>query len=159
LCTGYYSSRSIPLERMLPDAVHCMLHAPIYALKYAPACTRLHTTSLLDCRLLNKLSRRAQVHSRARSQIHSQLHSMTLPACLTIHSHVRSQDAHRNTSEYAPKYISESLSSTLLIALDDRLPAYLALRSYIHSAEPRHSQSHLTICSNVCSCMLGPETC
>ena len=46
LCTGYYTSRCIQLESMQPDALHCMLHVSIYALKYAPDCTQLHTTSL-----------------------------------------------------------------------------------------------------------------
>jgi hypothetical protein len=42
-------------------------------------------------------------------------------------------------------YTSESLSSTLPIAVDGTLPAYLALRSQVHSQEGRHFQSHLTI--------------
>ena len=84
---------------------------------------------------------------------------MTLPACLTIRSQVSSQDAPKNTSEDASKYTSELLSSTLFIALGGTLPAYLALCSQIHSPEARHSQSHLTMCSHVCSCVLGPETC
>ena len=39
------------------------------------------------------------------------------------------------------------------------LPAYLALRSQVHSRVGRHSQSHLTIYSHVCSCVLDIETC
>jgi len=101
------------------------------------------TPSLFDYTLPSKPSRRSQAHSRARSQVHSQLHWMTLPACFTVRSPVRSQDT--------PKDTSESLSSTLSIALDGTLPAYLALRPQAHSQEGRHSQSHLTICSHVCS--------
>jgi hypothetical protein len=133
---------------------------PGHAPKDAPTCTRWHTASLLYCTLPNQRSRSSQAHSRARSQVHCQLHSMTLPACLTIRSQVSSQDAPKNTSEDAPKYTSESLSSTLFIALGGTLPAYLALCSQlIHSPEARHSQSHLTMCSHVCSCVLGSEAC
>jgi hypothetical protein len=46
---------------------------------------------------------------------------------LTVHSEVSSQDT--------PMYTSESLSSTLPIALDCTLPAYLALHSQVHSQE------------------------
>jgi hypothetical protein len=41
------------------------------------------------------------------------------------------------------------LSSTLPIALDGTLPAYLALRSQVHSQAGRHSQSRFIICSHV----------
>ena len=44
-------------------------------------------------------------------------------------------------------YTSKSLSSTLPIAVDGTLPAYLALRSQVHSQEGKHFQSHLTIAS------------
>jgi len=91
----------------------------------------------------------------------------TLPACLTIRSQVSSQDAPKYTPSTLPSTppstfsstLPSMLSNTLPIALDDTLPAYLALRSQVHSQEARHSQSHLTICSLVCSCMLDPETC
>jgi hypothetical protein len=83
----------------------------------------------------------------------------TLPVSLTVRSQVRSQHTPKNTSEYTPQYTSESLPSTLLNALHDILPAYMALLFGIHSPEARHSQSHLNICSDVCSCVLGSETC
>jgi len=86
-------------------------YTPGHALKDAPNRSRWHTPSLLDCTLSSMLSRCSQAYSRAHSQIHSQLHSMTLPACLTIYSQASSQDALKNTSEYAPKYTSESLLS------------------------------------------------
>ena len=52
----------------------------------------------------------------------------TLPACLTIRSQVSSQNTPKNNSEYAPKYTSLSLTSTLSrgkthpISLDYMLP-------------------------------------
>jgi hypothetical protein len=120
LFTGYYTSRCIQLESMLPDALHCMLHAPIYALKYAPDCTRLHTPSLLDLRsqvssqdapkytpstlpstppstfsstLLGVLARRLPIALDG-----------TLPAGLIIRSQVSSHDALKHTPEPASKY-------------------------------------------------------
>jgi len=108
------------------------LHAPKYALKYTPDCTRLYTPSLLDLR-----------------------------------SQVSSQDAPKYTPSTLPSTPASTFSSTLpgmlsrtlLIALDGTLLACLALRSQVHSQEARHSQSHLTICSHVCSWVLDPETC
>jgi len=97
---------------------YVLKYTPGHAPKDAPTCTRWHTASLLDCTLPNQRSRSSQAHSWARSQVYSQLHSMTLPACLTIRSQVSSQDAPKNTSEDAPRYTSESLSSTLFIAGD-----------------------------------------
>jgi hypothetical protein len=55
----------------------------------------------------------------------------TLPDCLTIRSQVSSHDTPKNTSEYAPNYTSESLTSTLsrgkslAISLDNMLPCTL----------------------------------
>jgi len=83
----------------------------------------------------------------------------TLPACLTVRSQVSSQDTPKYTSESLSSTLPSMLSSTLPIAPDGTLTAYFALRSQIHSQEGRHSQSLLTICSHVCSCVLGPETC
>jgi len=134
-------------------------YTPRHDPRDAPTCTRWHTACLLDCTLPNQHSRCSQAHSPSRSQVHSQLHSISLPACLTVRSQASSQDAPKNTSKDAPWYTSESLSSTLFITLGGTLPAYLALCSQIHSPEARHSQSHLTMCSHVCSCVLGPETC
>jgi len=42
-------------------------------------------------------------------------------------------------------YTSDSLSSTLPIAVDGTLPAYLALHSQVYTQEGKHFQSHLTI--------------
>jgi len=126
-------------------------HTPEHSLKNTPNCTRWHTPSLLDCMLPSKLSRCSQVHSRALSRTHPIALDDTLPACLTVRSHVSSQDT--------TKYTSESLLNTLQIALNGTLPAYWALCYQVHCQEGRHSQSHLTICSHVCSCMLHPETC
>jgi hypothetical protein len=38
------------------------------------------------------------------------------------------------------------------------LSSKLSRHSQVHSQEKRHSPSHLTVCSNICSCMLDPET-
>jgi hypothetical protein len=122
-------------------------HTPWHALKDAPNWTRWHTPSLLDFTFPIALDGTLL----ACLIMYSQLHSMTLPACLTVRSQV--------SSHVTPKYISESLSSTLPIPLDGTLPAYLALRSQVHSQEGRHSYSRLTTCSHVCFYMLDPETC
>jgi len=74
------------------------------ALQYTPNCTRWHTPSLHDCTLSRKLSRRSQAHSRGCSPKHSQLHSMTLPAYLTIRSQVSSEDTLDYKPDPAPKY-------------------------------------------------------
>jgi len=93
------------------------LHAPKYALKYTPDCTRLQTPSLLDLgsqvhllvctqvrsqlhsmvtpslldyTLPSKLSRRSQVHLRVYSQVHSRACSQV---CSQLHSMARSQPA------------------------------------------------------------------
>jgi len=110
----------------------------------------------------------------------------TLPACLTIRSEVSSQDALNDTSEHALKHTPNCTRRHTPSLLDNTLPsmlsrcsqshsracsqvhsqlhsttllAYRALHSQVHPQEARHSQSHLTICSHVCSCMLDPETC
>jgi len=101
----------------------------------------------------------------------------TLPACLTIRSQVHSEYAPKYTSEYAlkctpghalkdapnctrlhtPRLLDCTLSSTLRIALDYTLPACLTVRSQVRSQESRRSQSHLTICCQVCSCLLDAD--
>jgi len=98
------------------------------------------TPSLLEYTLPSKLSRQSQEH-------------------LQVHTQVDLRVGLKYTSESLWSTFLSSCSSTLLTALDDKLPAYLALCSQIESPEARHSQSHLTICSHVCSCMFGPETC
>jgi len=117
------------------------------------------TPSLLDCTLTSKLSRCSQVH-RVRSEVHSQACSQWHSQ---LHSLAHSQPAWLYTPKPALKKVERTLpsmlSSMLPIALDGTLPAYLALRSQVHSQEGRHSQSHLTIYSHVPSCKLDPETC
>jgi len=75
----------------------------------------------------------------------------TLPACLTVSSQVSSQD----TLNDLPRI----LSRTVPLALDESLPVYLALHSQVHSQATRYCQTHVTICSHVCSSILNPETC
>jgi hypothetical protein len=138
------------------------------------------TPCLLDYTLPSKLSRHSQVHSEyapkytSKYVLKSMLFKMlpialngTLPACLTVRSEVSSQDAPKYTPSTLPSTPPSTLSSTLpsllsrmlLISLDGTPPAYLTLRSQVHSQEGRHSQCHLTICFHVCSYMLDPETC
>jgi len=83
--------------------VHTQEHHRV-APQYTPNCTRWNTPSLLDCTLSRKLTRRSQAHSPGCSPMHSQLHSMTLPACLTIRSQVSSQDTLKHKADPAPKY-------------------------------------------------------
>jgi len=106
----------------------------------------------------------------------------TLPPCLTIRSQVSSQDAPKYTPHTLrstpPSTFSSTLpgmlSRTLKIALDGTLLACLTVRSEVsardalkhspehapkYTPEARQSQSHLTICSHVCSWVLDSETC
>ena len=98
----------------------------------------------------------------------------TLPVCLTVHSQLSSQDALN-----CARWHTLSLLDCMLPSKHSRrseahsrawfqlhsqlhsmtLPAYLALPSQIQFQEAKHSQSHLTICSHVCSYVLDPETC
>jgi hypothetical protein len=90
----------------------------------------------------------------------------TLPACLTICSQVSSHNALKHTPEYALKYTPNCTRWHTPSLLDCTLPnklsrcsqAHSRARSQVHSPEARHSQSHLTICSHVCSWVLDPET-
>ena len=163
------------------------LYAPNCSRRHTPSLLDCKLTSKLSRRSQGHSRARSQIHSQLHSMTHSQpawqyapkytseyvlnftpgyalqdapnctrshtpsLLDCTLPSKLSRHSHVH--------FEYAPMYTSESLSRTLPIAVDGTLPAYLALRSQVHSQEGRQFQSHLTICSHVCSCMLDPETC
>jgi len=114
-----------------------------------------------------KLSRCSEVYSRPRSQVHSQLHLMTLPGCLTIHSHVSSQNTFKHTPEYALKYSPKCTRCHTPRLLGYMPPSTLSRRSQVHSRicsqlyspEARHSQFHLTICSHVCFWVLDSETC
>ena len=82
-------------------------------------------------------------------------------------SQVSSQNALKHTPEYALKYTPNCTRWNTPSLLDCTLPSMLARRSeahsracsQVHSPEARHSQSHLTICSHVCSWVLDPETC
>ena len=129
----------------------------------------LHSTKLPNALLYTlqcKLSGRSGAHSRARSQVHSQLHLMTLSACLTIHFQVRSQNALQHTPLYTLKHTPKRTRCHTPILLDYTLPSQLSRYSQVHSRahcpfhspEVRQSQSHLTICSHVCSWALDPET-
>jgi len=146
----------------------------------------MHIPSLLDCTFPSKLSRRSQSHSMAYSQpaqLYAPNHAFKtlsiafndiLAACLTVRSQVRAQDPPNHTRWHTPSLLDCMLPSKLsrLSQAHSRarfqvhsqfhsmtLTTYLALCSQIHSQEARHSQSLLTICSHVCSCVLDPETC
>jgi len=136
------------------------LHAPKYALKYTPDCTRSYTLSLLDVR--------SQVSSQdALKYTSSTLPSTppstfsstlpialddTLPACLAICSQVSSQDAPKYTPSTLPSKppstfsstLPGMLSTTLPIALDGTLPACLTIHSRACSQgrSQLHSMTH-----------------
>jgi len=157
--------------------LHLMAHCqPAWLYTSKPAVKKLSSTlpstlsSTLPIALANTLpayltiscqvrSPDAPLHTRECSQVHSR-------ACSQEHSHLHSMAHSQPAWMYTPKPVLKKLSitfpsvhsSTLPIALDVTLAAYLALRSQVHSQEGRHSQSHLAICSHVPSCMLDPET-
>jgi len=167
------------LSRILPIALDGMLPACLtnthkYIFKLLPTTLQVHSQlHLLVCsqvhpqacfqgpsqlHLMAHSQRHSQAHSHALSQVLSQLHLMTLPVCLTVHSQVRSLGMPNYTSKLLSITIPSTLSCTLPIALHGTLPARLALRPQVHSPCGRHPQSHLTTCFHVCSCMLNPET-
>jgi len=110
------------------------LHAPKYALKYTPDCTRLYTSSLLDLRsqvssqdapkytLSTLPSTPPSTFSCTLPGILSRTLPIaldgTLPACLTIRSQVSSQDA--------PKYTPSTLPSTPPSTFSSTLPSMLS---------------------------------
>jgi len=134
-------------------------------------CTRWHTPGLLDCTFPGTLSRRSQLHSMAHSLpawLYARWSALktlpialddTLPAFLTVRSQVSSQAALNHTPEHALKYTPKCTRWHSPSLLDYTLPSTLPRRSQVHSQEARHSRSHLTVYSNVCSCVLDPETC
>jgi hypothetical protein len=96
------------------------------------------------------------VHSQVHLHVCSQLHSW---ACIPGHFQVHSMAHSQSALLYDPNQALKTLSSTVPFALDGTFPAYLALCSQVYSQQDRHSQSHLTILSHICSCMLDLETC
>jgi len=140
MCTWYYASCCI--QQTWNQTAKCTsLHAPKYALKYTPDCTRLYTPSLLDLRsqdapkytpstLPSTLPGmlRSEVHSWWHSTVHSQ------PAWLTLSrwSQVNSKDAPNCTRCHTPSL------------LDCTLPSKLSRRSEAHSraCSQVHSQLH-----------------
>jgi len=146
---------------------YVLKYTPGHALQDTPHCVRWHTPSLLDYMLPSKLWWCSQLHSWARSQVHSQLHSMThsqpawlyapkyalktlsitlpialddtLPAYLTIHSEVSSQDALNHTPKHALKYTPNYT----------RWHTPSLLNCTLWSKLWRHSQEHLWLHSQV----------
>jgi hypothetical protein len=126
-------------------------HTPEHALKYTPNCTRWHTPSLLDYTLPSKLSRRSQAHYRARSQGRSQLHSMALPACVTVRSQVSSQGALKHTPRrlasginpprYKSWYHTLSPESRTVFPMASRSIPILSMRPIL-SSWPEGSKPH-----------------
>jgi len=138
-------------------------HTPENALNDAPNCTRWHTPSLLNCTLPSKLSRRSQAHSRACSQGHYQLHSMTLPAWLSVRSQVSSQDVLKHTPENALKHTPNCTRWHTAGLLDCMIPSKLSRRSQAHSwaRSQVHSQLHLMTlpaCMTECSQVSSQDT-
>jgi len=133
---------------------YVLKYTPGHDLKDAPNCTRWHTPSLLDCTLPNQLSGCSQAHSRARCPVHSQLHSMTLPACLTIRSQESSQDAPKYTLSSSSSTLAGILTRTLPITLNCTIPSCLtfapmsALKTLPRTLRMRF-KVHLWVCSQV----------
>jgi len=127
LCTGYYTSHCIQLERKQPDAHHCMVPFTLWSILLIP----------LDCTLPACVTIRSQLLSMAHSQpaqlmlpstppstFSGTLPGMltktlpiapdgTLTACLTVCSEVCSQDALKHTSNCTRWHIPSLLHYTL----------------------------------------------
>ena len=121
-CTGWHSPACLTI-RSRDHSQDALKHTPEITLKDASNCTRWHTPSLLDCTLPSKLSRRSQTHSQACSQGCSQVHSMTLPAWLTVRSQVSSQDALKHTPKNALKHAPNCARWHTPSLLDCTLPS------------------------------------
>jgi len=81
---------------------YVFMYTPGHTTKDPPTLTRWHTASLCDCTLPDQHSRSSQVHSRARSQVRFQLHSM-------VHSQL--------TWLYTPKYTLKRENTSHLTCL------------------------------------------
>jgi len=86
--------------------------------------------------LLSALQVGSQVHLRVSSAVHAQ---PRIQACSHFHLMAHSHPVLIYATGQLPKTLLSKLpsmlSSTLLLPLDDTLPEYLALSSYIHSPE------------------------
>jgi hypothetical protein len=145
------------LLRYAFDYVRSILYIILYSTKLPNA---------FHCSLPSKLSSHSQAHSQACSQVYSQLHLMILTACLTIYFQVSFQNTLKHSPGNAFKYTPKCTQCHTPILVDCTLPSTLSrcsqvhtqVRCPLHCPEARHSQSHLTVCSHVCSWVLDPET-
>jgi len=118
-------------------------HTPEHALKDAPTCTRWHTRSLLDNTIPMKLTRCSQAHSRARSQVHTQFHSMPYSQSTWLH---------------APKYTLKRQDT--LISLDYMLPCMLlCARSRDLLSRRRHARGDVRQVTYGGQCLAGVVWC
>ena len=133
---------------------------------HAIMCARYYTSCCIQQNCQMHFIARSQALKTLSSTLPSTL-SNTLPACLTIRSQVSSQNALKHSHEYALKYTPNCTRWHAPSLLDCTLPSKLSRRSQahsracsqVHSPEARHSQSHLTICSHVCSWVLDLQIC
>jgi len=133
---------TIPHAAFNKTAKCTSLHAPKYALKYTPDCTRLYTPSLLD--LHSHLSSQdapkypaSTLPTTPPSSFSSTLPGMlprtlplaldsTQPACLTLHSQTSAQEALKHTPGHALKYASNCTRWYTPSLLGSTLPSTLS---------------------------------
>ena len=161
---------SQPAWLMLPSKLsRCYQVHSKYAPKYTSKCVLKGTCT----------------YSQGRSQLHSMGHSqpawMYAPKTLSSpfpialndtlrgYLNIRSQLSYQHTPRYTPSILRSTppstfssthpcmLIRTLLISLDGTNLGCLAQWFQVHSQEARHSQSHLTVGSDVCFWVLDPE--
>jgi len=171
------------LDSMHPAAINktakCIsLVAPTQALNMLSSTLPIvldDTPSLLDYSLRSKLSRCSQVHyeyapkytlsthpSTPQSMFpgtHRDIVSRTLAIAPLAHSQFDRLKVQKQTLKRLAITLPSTLSNTLLMALDDTLPACSDLPSQVYSPEARHFKSCWRVCSHVCTWVLDPETC
>jgi len=178
LDTIYYAAFN-KLESKLPDTPHCMHPITLWSTHLIahdyplPACS----TNVLKLSLKTLPSTLLTMFPGKLLGMCSKLPLTaldgTLLACLSVLSEAHSQHAHKYTLENALKYtpdwvqlhtphgldclLATMLSHTLWIALNYKLPACMTIHSQLCCQESKHSQSHFTIWSQVCSYLLNAD--
>ena len=143
----------------LPTALHCMLPNTLWSTLLTaidctlPACLTYAPNSalkMLPSALLGMLSRTLSIAPNG-----------TLPVCMTICSQVSSHNNLKHTPDHAFKYTPSCTRWHTPSLLDCTFRSKLSRRSQSHSRARFEvpAQSHLTIWSHICSCVLDPETC
>jgi len=123
LCAWYYVSYSIQQNCQMHFVV-CSLVSSQEGLKYTPSWAPWHTHSLHEYTLPSKRSECARAHSRVRTLIHSQLHSISHSWPVSLYASKKALKILSGTLPSTPP-ITLSRGKTLPISLGYMLPSML----------------------------------